>query len=456
MSQLTPDAAADLTVAALSRAYLLGEADPVAVTETCLARIEAAKDASVFLAVTADRARAEAKASRERWKAGRPASPVDGVPLAWKDLFDMRGVVTTAGSALFRHAPPADADSPVVSNLATAGMVSVGKVNLTEFAFSSLGLNPHYGTCANPHDPVTPRAPGGSSSGSAVAVAAGLVPVAIGSDTGGSVRIPAAFNGLVGAKSSEGRIDKTGVFPLSYTLDTVGPLCRSVEDAILLDAAMRGTEPTVRRAPLAGLSFVVCESVVFDDVEPAVAEAVEAAVLRLEAAGAKVTAMRLPIIEEAVRAMTENGAFAAAEAYHFHKDRIDGPEVEEIDGRVVARILGGKKMSAADLITIHHARAQLMARLPQVLDGALMLSPTVAHVAPEIAPLDADPELFSKVNLKTLRNTMIGNFLNMPGVALPAASPSPMPVSLLVSGIANDDERVLGAAWAIEETVRTR
>ncbi|MEM9221815.1 MAG: amidase [Pseudomonadota bacterium] len=454
MADLSPDAAADLSVAALSRAYLTGAADPVAVTETCLSRIEAASDAAIFLKATPERARREAAASAARWKAGRPASPVDGVPIAYKDLFNLAGEVTTAGSALLRHSPPAEADAPVVAQLTAGGMVTLGKVNLTEFAYSGLGLNPHFGTCANPFDPQTPRIPGGSSSGSAVAVAAKLAPVALGSDTGGSVRVPAAFNGLVGHKSSEGRIDKTGVFPLSATLDTVGPLCRTVEDAVLLDAAMRGAEATVRRANLADLRFVVCETLFFEDIEDAVADAVEAAVKRLEQAGAKVERRAMPEVAQAASLAAELGTIVSAEAYTYHQDIIDSPDVEEVDGRVVARIIRGKAMTATDLIKLQSARPRLMASVAAALDGALVLCPTVAHVAPEIAPLDADPEFYNTINLKTLRNTTIGNYLNWPGVALPAASPSPLPVSLLVSAMGGEDDRLLAAAWAMEQTVR--
>lgn len=453
MPALTPDAAADLSVAALSRAYLIGEADPVAVTETCLARIEAAKDSAIFIKATPERALREAEAARARWQAGRPASPVDGVPVAWKDLFDMKGEVTTAASGYYRHAPAAEADSPVVARLAGAGMVALGKTNLSEFAYSGLGLNPHFGTPLNPFDRETPRAPGGSSSGSAVAVATRLAPVAIGSDTGGSIRVPAAFNGIVGAKSSEGRIDKTAVFPLSDTLDTVGPLCRTVEDAILLDAALRGVRPEIGRADLAGLSFAVCENVFFEDCEDTVVAAVEAAIRRLEAAGARVATVNLPEVTEAARVMADHGTLVAAEAYELHRELVDGPDVEEIDGRVVARILRGKSMSAYDILTLQRTRRRLMASARATLGDTLVLCPTVAHVAPEIAPLDADPELFAKVNLKTLRNTMIGNYLNWPGVALPAASASPLPVSLLVSAMADADDKVLAAAWAMEETV---
>ncbi|WP_420393703.1 amidase family protein [Acuticoccus sp.] len=366
----------------------------------------------------------------------------------------MAGVVTTAGSNLLRQASPAEEDGPAVAHLAAAGMVALGKTNLTEFAYSGLGLNPHYGTCANPHDTTTPRVPGGSSSGSAVAVAAGLATTAIGTDTGGSVRVPAAFNGLVGYKSSEGRIVKDAVFPLSLTLDTVGPLARTVEDCVHLDAALRGSAPAVRRANPGGLRVIVCETLFLEDCEDAVADAFEAAVVRLERAGVTVERRLVPEVGEAARIMAEHGTVAAAEAYALHRERIEGADVEEMDGRVVARILRGRQMSALDLVTILHARATLAERLAAILDEAFLVGPTVPHVAPEIAPLDADPELFATVNLKTLRNTMTGNFLNMPGVAMPMAGEGPLPVSFLLSATAGDDDRLLAAALAVERIVR--
>jgi len=453
VTDLTAERAAELAAAPLARAYLAGQADPVAVTEAFLERIAAAEGASIFITVTADRALGEAAASRERYRAGKPASPLDGVPIAWKDLFDVEGTVTTAGSALLRTAAPAARDAPVVAQLAAAGLVCLGKTNLTEFAYSGLGLNPHFGTCANPFDSATPRVPGGSSSGSAVAVATGLATAAIGSDTGGSVRVPAAFNGIVGHKSSEGRIDKRGVVPLSYTLDTVGPLARTVEDCVLLESAMRGTVPGVRRADVAGLRLVVSETLFFDDAEPAVVAAFEAAVKRLESAGVSVESRPVPELAEAARIMADHGTLVAVEAYDYHRERIEGPDVEEMDGRVVARILRGKTMTAYDLLTVMRARARLARSLAATLGGALLAGPTVAHVAPEIAPLDGDPELFNTVNLKTLRNTMVGNFLDLPGVALPMASPSPLPVSFLVSANAGEDERALSAALAMERLI---
>ena len=236
------------SAAEIGRLIAKGDLDPVEVAEFFLDRIERDRDNPSFILVTRKRALEEAEASRKRHREGRAAGPLDGVPIAWKDLVDMAGERTTAGSALYADSPPKERDAPIVANLAAAGMVALGKTNLSEFAFSALGLNPHFGTPRNPRDPATPRIAGGSSSGAAVAVAGGLAPCAIGSDTGGSIRAPASFCGIVGFKTSEGRIDKQGVFPLSRTLDTIGPMAHTVEDCVLIDMALRG-QSTHARAP---------------------------------------------------------------------------------------------------------------------------------------------------------------------------------------------------------------
>ena len=233
--------------AEIGRRIAAGGLDPVEVAEYFLDCIERDRANPSFLVVTRDRALREAEASRKRYGEGRLAGPLDGVPIAWKDLVDMAGERTTAGSALYANSAPKPSDSPIVSRLAAAGMVALGKTNLSEFAFSAIGLNPHFGTPRNPRDPSTPRIAGGSSSGSAVAVAAGLAPCAIGSDTGGSIRAPASFCGIVGFKTSEGRIDKSGVFPLSRTLDTIGPLARTVEDCAPTGRSCRACARAERR-----------------------------------------------------------------------------------------------------------------------------------------------------------------------------------------------------------------
>ena len=240
--------------AEIGRLVAAGSLDPIEVAEFFLDRIERDRKNSSFILVTRKRALEEAAASRKRRREGRAAGPLDGVPIAWKDLVDMAGERTTAGSMLFAELPPKKEDAPIVAHLSAAGLVALGKTNLSEFAFSALGLNPHFGTPRNPHDSVTPRVAGGSSSGAAVAVAGGLAPCAIGSDTGGSIRAPAGFCGIVGFKTSEGRIDKRGVFPLSHTLDTIGPMAHTVEDCVLIDMALRGQSTTpVRPLDLKGI-----------------------------------------------------------------------------------------------------------------------------------------------------------------------------------------------------------
>lgn len=450
-----PEAHLGKSAAALGRAMADGVLDPVAFTECLLDRIYA-QESPVFLAITADRARAEAEKARGRLRAGRPLSTLDGVPIAWKDLIDMRGEVTTAASDLFRAAPPASADAPIVTQARAAGMVSLGKVNLTEFAYSGIGLNPHYGTPLNPCSRDAPRAPGGSSSGSGVAVALGLAPIAIGTDTGGSVRLPAAFNGVTGYKSSEGRIDKTGVFALSETLDTVGPLARTVEDCVLVERILRGAIGAVlTRALPTHLSIFVPETVVLDDLEPAVAANFDASLSRIEAAGVKLRRGPVPEFAEAADLAREIGTITAAEAYVLHSERLDGPDRDRIDRRVTARIDIGRSMTAAGLIRLQRARAAAMQRLSARLDGAFIAMPTAPHVAPEIAPLEADDALFHRVNLKTLRNTAIGNFLNLPGVAIPnGRGHAGMPTSFLLSSTAGDDDRLLAAALALESFIR--
>jgi aspartyl-tRNA(Asn)/glutamyl-tRNA(Gln) amidotransferase subunit A len=450
-----PQRLSSLSAAQLCRLYLAGVTDPVAVLDGTLARMRASGDPAIFITLTEARARREAEASARRYREGRPLGPLDGAPVAWKDLFDVAGTPTTAGSSLYRDAKPAGADAAVVRFLAAAGMVSVGKVNLTEFAYSGIGLNPHFGSPRNACDKTTPRIPGGSSSGSAVAVAAGLVPCAMGSDTGGSVRIPAALNGVVGLKTAEGRIDKTGVFPLSPTLDTVGPLARTVEDCVLLDAAMLGlVASTARRGAVADLRIVVAENAILGDEDAAVIDNFEAALKALVARGAQVTRRRIAILDEVRQVAAEHGTITAAEAWHLHRGTVEGPDGGRIDPRVIARIDGGRTMTAFSLLTIQTTRARLRRAIIAELDGALLAVPTIPHTAPEIAPLEADPELFHKVNLKTLRNTMPGNFLDLAGITLPTGRDARgLPTGILVQAPGPAQDTLMGAALAIEPVI---
>jgi aspartyl-tRNA(Asn)/glutamyl-tRNA(Gln) amidotransferase subunit A len=372
-------------------------------------------------------------------------------------LFDLEGMPTTAGSRVFESAAPAEADAPVVARLKAAGMVCVGRVNMTEFAFSGIGLNPHYGTPRNPHGQGEARIPGGSSSGSAVAVARGLVPAAIGTDTGGSVRIPAAFNGVIGYKASSGRYPMDGVFPLSQTLDTLGVFAHNVADAIVVDAAMCGLlAPTVRGAAISGLRILAPSNVVLDDCEPAVIENFEAALSRLARAGAVVERGPMPVFDEILALSARHGTIVAAEAYALHKARVEGPEAERLDHRIVRRIRLAAAMPMVDYIAILQARSRLIEQTRQLLSGrCLVAMPTVPHTAPSIAALEADDEFFFRTNAKTLRNTMLGNFLGWCGVSFPTGTDrSGLPTALLLSGAPATDEQLLSLSLTAEAIIR--
>jgi aspartyl-tRNA(Asn)/glutamyl-tRNA(Gln) amidotransferase subunit A len=326
---------------------------------------------------------------------------------------------------------------------------------MTELAYSALGLNPHFGTPNNPNNKAPRRAPGGSSSGSAVAVAARLLPCAIGSDTGGSVRIPSSFNGVVGYKTSLGRIETTGVVPLASTYDTIGPIARSVEDCILLDRALRGAiSAQSLRADLHDVEIVVPTNVVMDSAEPAVLSNFERSIAALTDAGVKVRRERLEVLDRMLEMNAKHGTITAAEAYHEFHDLVDGEQAKEIDRRVVKRILDGKRMTANDLISIQRGRRQLIAELNRHLRGALMAWPTTAITAPEIEQIEKDDETFHRINLLTLRNTMPGNILDLCGVTLPnGRDPAGMPTSTLISSTMGDDERLLGVAIEVERVI---
>ena len=348
------------SASAIGRALAAGEASPVALAEYLLAKVSAPEAEHVYIAVTRDRALEQARAAEARLKGGKPASALDGVPIVVKDLIDLKGERTTAASDTRRDAAPAERDGACAAATAAAGMVFLGKTNLTEFAYSGLGINPHFGTPRNPNSPDAARIPGGSSSGTGVAVAANLAPCGFGTDTGGSVRIPAAFNGIVGLKTSVGRIGKDGVFPLSTTLDTVGPMARSVGDCVLLDMAMRGaaTSPVRRRDP-AALAVYVPETVVLDDMEPAVAENFEASLRRLETAGVSIERGPMPLFAEVMDLIAENGPLSAAEAYNTHRTLLDSADAEKIYRNVRARFELGRSMTANALLTTQRARERM-------------------------------------------------------------------------------------------------
>ena len=444
------------TVHQLARDLRDGRRNPIDLVAEVFDRIATHDDPALFIRTLRPRAEAEARAAHERLRSGNPASLVDGVPLAWKDLFDLRGTVTTAGSVVLQGAPPATADAALVNAAMRAGMISVGTVNMTEFAYSGIGSNPHYGTPRNPCDPVVARSPGGSSSGSGAVVAAGIVPVSIGTDTGGSIRIPAAFNGVVGYKTSVGHHPMEGVFPLSRSLDTLGPLAQTVADCVLADAALRGLRnPVAQAAPVTALDFVISDTHMMDDLSPAVADNFEAAVRRLTAAGARVRPIALPELREVADLMGRYGPLTSAEAMDVHHERLSSPDADRIDPRVVRRIRMADGMSAVDLIRLSQGRRDWITHINARLGSAILICPTTPSVAMPIAPLEADVEVFFHHNFRTLRNTAIGNFLDWCGLSIPSGKDGEgMPTGFMLSAPHGHDLAVLSAGLAIETIVR--
>ncbi|MBO0663183.1 hypothetical protein LQ948_11110 [Jiella sp. MQZ9-1] len=445
-----------LSAAAMGRHFSSGTLDPVEVTEFFLTRI--AEDSNpIFITLTAERARMEAAASRKRYREGCALGPIDGVPVAWKDIVDFAGITTTAGSSILAQRGPCRNDAPIVANLAAAGAVAIGKTNLSEFAFTGLGLNPHFGSPYNPHDRTSRRIVGGSSSGSAAAVAAGLAPCAIGSDTGGSIRGPSAFCGIVGYKSSEGRIDKRGVFPLSRTLDTIGPMARTVEDCVLLDAALRGQiTAEARRRPLGELVLVVPGRNGIDDADPIVAVNMAAALHRLEAAGGRIVHRELTLLKEMRDVTSGLGALITIEAYAEHAGLFESERSKEMDPNVVSRAMLGRDVRSRELILLQRERARLSAELNNELDGALLMVPGTPMTAPRMEPIEDDDEIFRTANLRAIYFSVIGNFFAMCGLSLPTGTDAaglPTGIQLLAPG--GHDDRLLSFGLEVERAIRS-
>ena len=381
-------------------------------------------------------------------------SPLAGIPVSVKDLFDVAGDITRAGSKALADAAPAAADATAIRRLRQAGAIIVGRTNMVEFAFSGLGLNPHYGTPKNPWDRATGRIPGGSSSGAAVSVSDGMAAMGLGTDTGGSVRIPAALCGLTGFKPTARRIPKDGTFPLSTTLDSIGPIAPSVACCALVDSILAGDAPQVPQAlPLKGLRLGVVQDYVLEGLDGAVADAFGKALAKLSQAGASVTDVRFEALQR-LPLLNQKGGLVVAEAYAIHRELIARCKAD-YDPRVATRILRGADMSAADYIDLLAQRAAMIAesaRLAEPYDALLM--PTVAMVAPAIAPLEADDQLYGKTNLAILRNPSVVNFLDACALSIPCHQPGQGPVGLMVVGQSGEDRRLLAVGLALESALR--
>lgn len=428
-----------------------GETNSIVLVTDALAHARSADH--VFISLFEAQAMREAEAAARRRSEGRPLGFLDGIPIAWKDMFDIVGSRTTAGSLTREDVASASADAPVVANTRSCGLIPLGKTNLTEFAYSGLGLNPHYGTPTADFPVAERRVPGGSSSGSAIAVQRGIVAGAIGTDTAGSVRVPAAFNGLVGFKASVRRCDMSGVYPLAHSLDTIGPIARTISDCVWLDAAMRGlARPSLRPVELRNLAFVVDLGVLDGQmVEPAVWKNLLAFVDRLRGQGARVDMNPVAAVSHTRDLIVRLGWLGAIEAWASHRKVIEGPKRRLIDPRVVKRLVAAHSISDDTVREIRRRRAALIEDVASELDGALLVLPTVKHVAPRLAELEVDPDLFARVNLATLAITMIGSFLGMPGLAIPSGtSDEGLPTSVLFSLPVGEDDRLLAAGLAIE------
>ncbi|WP_129780438.1 amidase [Peristeroidobacter soli] len=401
-------------------------------------------------------ARAQADEIDRRRAKGDALPPFAGIPLGLKDLFDVAGEITSAGSRIFAHEAPALRDAPTVARLRAAGFVFMGRNNMTEFAFSGLGLNPHYGTPASPFDRTTRRIPGGSTSGGAVAVADGMTVASLGTDTGGSCRIPAAFCGIVGFKPTANRVPRDGATPLAHSLDSIGPLANSVDCCATLDAILRGVTPR----PLADVSLgeirlLLPTSLVLDGRDEHVAKAFERAIDTLTRSGTTIS--RQPLTELLrIPEINSRGGIAAAEAYAWHKPLLESHRAQ-YDQRVANRILKGGELTAQDVRELYDARADVIdavAKVTNEFDALVM--PTTPIIPPPMSAFGQDAD-YVRLNGLVLRNPSLGNFLDRCAISLPVHARGEAPVGLMLIGRRDDDRRLLAIARAFEaELNRTR
>ncbi len=422
-----------------------------ALVEGCLAAIDSpdGEGARVYLKPMHETARAAADAMDALRRAGRAPTPFAGIPFSAKDLCDIAGQPTPAGSKVLIDAAKAGADAPVVARMIAAGFVLMGRTNMTEFAFSGLGINPHWGTPASPWDRATRRIPGGSSSGAAVSISDGMAYVALGTDTGGSCRVPAAMCGVVGYKPTARRVPITGVLPLSPSLDSVGPLANSVACCAIGDAVLAGEAAVAPRpVSLAGLRLAVPSTVVLDGLDTHVAADFARALEVLEKAGAVLIERAFPEMEEAYRAQ-RHASFGSIEAYAWHRACL-AEKAALYDPRIRARIERGASMLAADYFDLLGARADICARMNQATaEYDMLIMPTCPLIPPAIADLDPVDE-YNRVNMLQLRNTSIGNFLDRCSISLPCHRSGEAPVGLMLMGETMGDAKLFRVAAAVE------
>jgi aspartyl-tRNA(Asn)/glutamyl-tRNA(Gln) amidotransferase subunit A len=438
-----------IPLATLAADLAAGRRSSVSLTEACLARIDVAagEGKRAFTRVYRSAALAAAESTDRLRAAGIAGGPLAGIPISIKDLFDVAGETTLAGSTALSNQPPAGADAPIVRRLRAAGAVIIGKTNMVEFAYSGLGLNPHFGTPANPFD--RQRVPGGSSSGAGVAVPYGFSAASIGTDTGGSVRIPAAFNNVAGFKPTQRRVSRDGAVPLSTSLDSIGPLAPTSACCALIDAVLAGEEPVPLAAlPLRGLRLAVPRNELTEGLDPVVAAAFGRALTRLSEAGASITDAAFPELA-LVAEVSRLGGIAAPEAYAWHKKLIAARH-EFYDPRVLSRLLKSADVGAADYIAALTARSAAIAafnRATAPFDA--VICPTVPVVPPRFDDLTRDADYFRN-NQIVLRNTTVFNVLDRCALSVPCAEPDELPVGLMLVGPHGGDRRLLEIGAAVE------
>ncbi|MCE9524172.1 MAG: amidase [Alphaproteobacteria bacterium] len=434
------------TIASLAADLSTGKTTSRALVEAALESI--ARGGSAFTFVAAERARAEADASAAARARNVVASPLAGIPISVKDLFDVAGETTTAGSIILREAAPASADAPTIARLRKAGAVIVGRTHMSEFAFTGLGLNPHYPVCANPRD--GSRVPGGSSSGAAVSVARGQAAMGLGTDTGGSTRIPAAFCGLVGFKPTQSRITRAGAYPLSLSLDSIGPIANSVSCCRLVDAIIADVKPPRHEAvAVRGLRFAVPLDFVVDDLDATVAAAFERALRALALAGAQIEHISVPAFAR-LPELTARGPLAGAEAYLHHSAAGLLQQRAQYDPNVLVRIEERGRAAAAHIGDIVAARATLIRESAAASAGFdAMLMPAVPIVAPRIADVSA-AAAFATANALALRNTSLINLLDRCALSVPMQREGELPSGLMIVGEHLGDARLFAVGEAVE------
>ncbi len=408
----------------------------------------------VFIEIDEQDVLAQAENLDSLRQAGSPPSEFAGIPISVKDLFDVQGQVTRAGSRILDASPVAAQDAEIVRRLRQAGFVIFGRTNMTEFAYSGLGLNPHYGTPANPHDRMSRRIPGGSSSGAAVSVTDGMAFGAIGTDTGGSCRIPAAFCGITGYKPTAHRVPLKGVYPLSESLDSVGPLAQTVECCAILDAVMSGEERELEDGrPASSLKLGILTNYVLENMEPVVAGQYQLACTALSEAGIELVEFRIEDLES-LPELNAKGGLAAAEAYAWHQDMLGSADAERYDPRVSSRIVKGSEQSAADYLHLLWKRREIISTANEkTAEFDAVIYPTVPIIAPLLSDFEGNDDVYAKLNLLALRNPTVTNFLDRCGISLPIRLQEAPPVGLMVMGEHGKDRELFQIARTLETLV---